>query len=201
MKQQKTFLVALIAVLIILALSGTGSSAQELQSNAKVVSAAAPNSSVNALATTHVLVIPAAEFRHDGNKPDKGFFSFLGGYWRGEASPNIPCFMAPVYIPRVANISEVWASVYDNDGEADFWINLYRVDNYSGAVTSMATLNSSGSSSSLKSIYDLSIQGGTVSYPQYSYYLGTCLESSSHRLYSVRVWYYDYETHLPMIMK
>ena len=112
-----------------------------------------------------------------------------------------PCFMAPVYLPRIGTIYQVWATVYDNDADHDIWLNLYRVDNYSGAVISMAELISSGASTSLSSINDYTISQGAINYPQYSYYLGTCLASSLLRLYNVRVWYSDYETHLPLITK
>lgn len=200
MKKQKAFLGLFSGVLIILVLLGTGSSAAVLQSTGNVVSAAPLPSNVSAQPAVHVLVIPSAEFRHDGNFPDAGMFWFLGGYWEGAPAPS-PCFMAPVYLPRIANVIEVWATVYDNDSDNDFWLRLYRVDNYSGAVTLMADSSTSGASTGLRSLYDSTIQQGLVSHPQYSYYLGTCLNSASHRLYNVRVWYSDYETHLPMITR
>lgn len=199
MKKQTTFLRFFSGVLLILVLLGIGGSASVLNPTGKVVSAAAPVSSVSAEPVAHVLVIPSAEFRHDGNYPDEGFFSFHGGYWSGD--PMSPCFMAPVYLPRIGTIYQVWATVYDNDADFDIWLNLYRVDNYSGAVISMAELISSGASTSLSSINDYTISQGTINYPQYSYYLGTCLASSLLRLYNVRVWYSDYETHLPLITK
>jgi len=109
--------------------------------------------------------------------------------------------MAPVYLPRIGTVYQVWATIYDNDASREFWLNLFRVDNYTGDVVTLAELTSSGASTSLESIYDVTIEGGLVNYPQYSYYLGTCLASSSLRLYNVRVWYSDYETHLPMITR
>lgn len=199
MKKQTTFLRFFSGVLLILVLSGIAGSASILKPTGNVVSAAAPVSSVNAQPVAHVHVIPSAEFRHDGNFPDLGFFSFSGGYWVGD-TPS-PCFMAPVYLPRVGTIYQVWATIYDNDADLNIWLNLYRVDNYTGTVIALAELISSGASTSLESIYDVTIEQGLVSYPQYSYYLGTCLASSSLRLYNVRVWYSDYETHLPMITR
>lgn len=199
MKKQTTFLRFFSGVLLILVFSGIGGSASILKATGNVVSAAAPVSSVNAQPVGHVLVIPSAEFRHDGNSPDLGFFSFSGGYWRGEAGS--PCLMAPVYLPRIGTVYQVWATIYDNDASREFWLNLFRVDNYTGDVVTLAELTSSGASTSLESIYDVTIEGGLVNYPQYSYYLGTCLASSSLRLYNVRVWYSDYETHLPMITR
>lgn len=197
MRKQTAFLRLFSVVLIILVLLGTGSSATVLQATDKVVNAAAPTSSVTA-ETGHVLVIPAAAFRHDGNLPNVGFYSFWGGYWRGD-SANTPCFMAPVYLPRVADIYQVWATVYDNDA-TDFSVTLFKVDNYSGMVSTVAEMSSSGASTSLNSIFDTSVQD-EVRYPTYSYYLGTCLMSPSHRLYNVRVWYSNYEIHLPLIKR
>lgn len=196
MRKQTAFLRLFSGVLIILVLLGMGSSASVLQATDKVVNAAAPTSSVTA-ETGHVLVVPAAAFRHDGNFPNVGFYSFWGGYWRGD-SANTPCYMAPVYLPRVADIYQVWATVYDNDDAGDFFVTLFKVENYTGTVSTIAELSSSGASTSLTSIYDTSVQD-EVRYPQYSYYLGTCLSSSSHRLYNVRVWYSNYEIHLPLI--
>jgi len=200
MKKQTTFLRFFSGVLLILVLIGSGSSASVLQSNDKTVSAAAPASSLQAQPVNHVLVVPSADFRHDGNNPNMGFYSFWGGYWRGDSTLS-PCFMAPVYLPRIAKVYQVWATAYDNDTGVDLWLDLYRVDNYSGTVITMASLNSSGASTSLQSISDNTVQQGVVIYPQYSYYLGTCLPSSSLRLYNVRVWYSNYETFLPVITR
>lgn len=200
MKRRTAFHRLFSGMLVILVLFGAGSSATLLQATDKMVSAAAPPSGLTAVMTNHVLVIPAAEFRHDGYFPNAGFFTFFGGYWRGATES--PCFMAPVYIPRIATIDQVFATIYDNDDIEDFWLSLYRVDNYTGDVFLVAELFSSGASTSLVGISDITIgEEGKVSYPQYSYYLGTCLPSLQHRLYNVRVWYSDYQTHLPMITR
>ncbi len=148
-----------------------------------------------------VLVIPAASFRNDGNDPAAPYFWFNGGYWYGNDSYST-CFMAPVYVPDGVNIYQVWATVFDNDGVNDLWISLYRQDNYTGIVSQMASMASAGESTSLASAYDISVNNGKVSYPQYSYYLGTCLSDSNHRLYNVRVWYeFSYMNYLPILAK
>lgn len=147
-----------------------------------------------------VLVIPAASFRSDGNNPEASFFWFYGGYWPGSDTYST-CFMAPVYVPDGVNIFQVWATVYDNHIN-NFFITVFRQDNYTGAVSQMASMNSSGESTSLATIYDASVSYGKVSYPQYSYYLGTCLNSLQHRLYNVRVWYeFSYMNYLPILAK
>lgn len=151
----------------------------------------------------NVTVIPAAAFRSDGVSPDGYFFSFSGGYLLGSATT--PCLMAPVYLPPDADqITQVWATVIDN-GDEDwnfFWMNLYRVHNYTGEVTQLATLQTSGASPMLQQIQTTSIQAGQVSFPDYSYYLGTCLHSANIRLYSVRIWYDDhYVSYFPLISR
>lgn len=199
MKKQTAFLKVFSGVMIILILFGMGSSANASGSTGKLVDAVSSPYGLDATQTGHVLVIPAAEFRSDGYVPNGGFFSFWGGYWMGDGT-DTPCFMAPVYLPRVARIYQVWATTYDNDDIADLWLRLYRVDNYNGNVLVIADLFSSGASTSLVSLYDTSVSE-EVSYPYYSYYLGTCLTSASHRIYNVRVWYSDYQTHLPLITR
>lgn len=90
MKKRTAFHRFFSGMLVILVLFGAGSSATLLQATDKMVSAAAPSSGLNAVTTNHVLVIPAAEFRHDGYFPNAGFFTFFGGYWRGATES--PCF-------------------------------------------------------------------------------------------------------------
>lgn len=135
------------------------------------------------------LVIPGADFRSDGFDPDSTFFSFGSGYARGENVNS--CMMAPAYVPNGATIEEVYASVYDNDATSgvNIWVKLYRVSNYSGAVDTMANMETMSESSSVQVMSDTSISYPNVQYPDYSYYVGVCLESSDTRLYSVRIYY------------
>lgn len=199
MKKHKTFPGIFNAIIILALLLGIEGSASVLKATGNEVNAAAQPPTINAGWTTHVLVIPAASFRADGLTPDGGDFYFNGGYWAGDSV--VPCFMAPVYLPRVGTIFQVWATVSDNDANKDFWIKLYRVDNYTGYATVMASLQSSGASGELYSLYDTTIQSGLIEYPTYSYYLGTCLRASAHHLYNVRVWYETYEVYLPTITR
>lgn len=147
-----------------------------------------------------VLVIPAASFRSDGNNPEYSYFYFGGGHWHG--SDTYPtCMMAPVYLPDDVNIYQVWATIYDN-GVNDFYITLLRQNNYTGAISQVASMSSTGQSTSLASLYDTSINYGEVGYPTSSYYLTTCLNGSEHRLYNVRVWYeFSYMNYLPILAK
>jgi hypothetical protein len=126
------------------------------------------------------------------------FFSFWGGFLQGG---NInTCMKAPVYLPRGAKLIDMWASVYDNDAAASTWIRLYRVDNYTGVVDEMSYVSTTGAADYIQTPWDW-IDYPMVTYPQYSYYLGACLESSATRLYSVRIYYNLYRTYLPVILK
>jgi hypothetical protein len=135
------------------------------------------------------LIIPAADFRSDGYDPDSFFFSFGNGYAQGEHANT--CMMAPAYLPNGATIEEIYASVYDNDANSgiNIWVRLYRVNNYSGAVNTMANMETTSQSTSIQVIEDTSISYPNVLYPDYSYYVGVCLESFDTRLYSVRLYY------------
>jgi hypothetical protein len=147
---------------------------------------------------TSPLVIPAAAFSSDGFDPDSMFFSFWEGYLRGG---NInTCVKAPVYLPKGAKMIDMWTSVYDNDAAASMWVRLYRVDNFTGVVDEMAYVGTSGAADYIQTPWDW-IDYALVTYPQYSYYVGSCMESSDNRLYSVRIYYNLYRTYLPVIFK
>lgn len=147
------------------------------------------------------LVIPAAEFRSDGHDPDGVFFTFDSGYFRGEG--NNSCLMAPVNLPQFAAIDIVYASVYDNDSDSgvNVWVQLYRVNNYSGVVDLMASMETTTESTAIQVLSDASVSEPNVSYPYYSYYVGACLESTATRLYSVRIYYTENLIFLPTIVK
>jgi hypothetical protein len=147
---------------------------------------------------TSPLVISGAAFSSDGYAPASMFFYFWGGYLRGDSS--YPCMKAPVYVPNRAKMTGLYASVYDNDASAYMWIALYRVDNYTGAVSDMAFVQTTDNGDYIQVLTDV-IDYGTVEYPTYSYYVGTCIGSTSTWLYSVRVYFDLYRTFLPTVLK
>jgi len=132
------------------------------------------------------LVIPAAAFapRRTGE-----IYNFLydGGYTQGGWG----CVMAPAYLPDGATVEDVYATVYDNDSVGYVRIYVYRVDNFDGTTDSMAgiTTNPAGASPDIQRLGDSTIQEPDVVYPDYSYYVLTCLDSVETRLYSVRFYY------------
>jgi hypothetical protein len=143
-----------------------------------------------AIVPSSPLVIPAADFRSDGYDPDSMFFTFWGGYLRG-GNVNT-CMMAPAYLPNGASVYDIYASVVDNDASASVWINLFRVDNYTGAVVVMAQMwtDDAYAAADIISLEDYPIDYPLVEYPTYSYYIGACSSSINVQLYSVRLWYY-----------
>ncbi len=151
-------------------------------------------------ATYLVEVIPAAAFRDNGSFGGY-FFPFAGGYLQG--SPGQVCLMAPVYLPNYAMIDIMYASVYDHDAAANLYVDLYRVNNYTGTRNYMGGIVTTDvySSPNLEVFYDDTINWPSVFYPDYTYYLGTCLDSPLNWLFSVRIWYYMNYTYLPLLKK
>jgi hypothetical protein len=141
------------------------------------------------------LVIPAADFRDDGFAPDSQRFYFHLGYQQGVTAPAYGCMMAPAYLPNEVHLTELFASVWDNDAnpDEDVEIKLWRVSNFDGAVDEMAQASTSGAQEGIVVINDITIGFPDTLYPEYAYYVTTCLTSPDLRLYSVRLYY----THQP----
>jgi hypothetical protein len=127
------------------------------------------------------LVIPAAAFSSDGGFPDEFFFDFEYGYLQGD---EFACLKAPVYLPDEAKVTSVTASLYDN-APVDFGVDLRRVNVVTGMVDVMASIKTTRTSTSIQQRSDTTISYPEVSYPAYAYFLTTCLQSPSHRIYAV----------------
>jgi hypothetical protein len=143
-------------------------------------------SSMVAAGYTSPLVIPAADFRSDGLAPGGYTFIFVTGYMVGSTGN---CVMAPAYLPNGATVYQFWASAYDNDPANDLGVELHRVNNYNGAQNVMASVTTTGQSGAIQSLSDYVITNPLVVYPDYSYYVTACLNTSNLRIYSARVWY------------
>lgn len=144
--------------------------------------------SANAPTAGNVLVIPVADFRSDGSQPSSSFFSFADGNIRGTPA-EYGCVTAPAYLPQGGLVYQFWASVIDNDADYNIYISLRRVNNYSGVSTVMAEVGSSGADTAIDSLNDYSIVEPNVVYPDYSYYITTCLTTANMIIDSVRIWY------------
>jgi hypothetical protein len=148
-----------------------------------------------------LVVIPAAAFVSDGFLPDSFFFPFGGGYFQGNGS-NYGCMEAPVYVPAGRNLLRMYASVYDNDPTRSISIALRRVDNFGGGTTNMASVSTSSADvfNGVQILSDTSVIEQSVAFPDYSYYITTCLGSSDIRLYSVRL-YIVADQYLPSMQR
>ena len=134
------------------------------------------------------LVIPAAAFSSDGYDPDSMFFDFYGGYVRGNSATD-GCVKAPAYLPNGATITHLYATLYDKNASNPVWADLWRVNRLTGATDWMATVETTGASTSIQNLYTTSIDDPLVNYPDYAYYVTSCLLSSNLRLYSVRIYF------------
>jgi hypothetical protein len=134
---------------------------------------------------TSPLVIPAADFSSDGGFPDDFFFDFEYGYLQGDG---FACLKAPVYLPDGVTVTSVNASLYDN-ASGNVVVELRRVNVTTGTVDVMANPGTFADSTDIQHPNDVFIYYPEVSYPEYAYFLTTCLSSPSHRLYSVRIYY------------
>jgi len=136
------------------------------------------------------LVIPAAEFRADGDDPASIYFAFSGGYFGG-TDLNYGCMMAPAYLPDGVTVTQLSAIVYDNEASRNISVDLrgssIQIPREPGL--SMATAISSGSNPSEQNITDSTINSPLIDEENYTYYVTTCLFSSSIRLYAVKVHY------------
>lgn len=137
------------------------------------------------------LTIPAAAFATKGNNAESNNFVWWAGFIKGTAITG-GCIQAPVYLPPFARVYQVWASVLDNDGSNNASIWLSRSSNLTtNDATDMATISTSGSSATIQSLSDSTINEPIVILPDNSYFVTTCLASENIKLYSVRIWYHE----------
>lgn len=135
---------------------------------------------------TSPTVVSAADFRNDGGSVGSQSFLFSGGYMSGGTGG---CFMAPVYVPGDATITQLSGTVYDDDAASNVAVVLFRVQNYYGVVTPLGGISSAGHPLGLLNLSDTSIVEPLVTYPHHSYYLATCLDNPDQRIYSFRIYW------------
>lgn len=140
-------------------------------------------------ASTRLFNVPAAAFTGDGYAAAGNHFFSFAGYVRGAGGTG--CIVAPAHLPDEGNAFQFFASLYDNDASSNLSIYWWRVDNYTGISNLLATISTTGASTSIQSLYDLSIPDGMTDFqlPTYSYYVTTCLPTADLRVYSARIWY------------
>jgi hypothetical protein len=134
------------------------------------------------------LFVPAADFRTDGLYPEANFYS-TGGYWTGDDLGGV-YMMAPVWLPDGADISTVWLLAVDDDSTCssdDITMWLQRVDNYTGAVDSMAVMSTSGASPSMQTPHESNPTHPVIDYPGFAYWLTVRICSTDHELYGAMI--------------
>jgi hypothetical protein len=135
------------------------------------------------------LEISAAEFRSVGFRMEGYLFQFTAGGPMG-VGPDGACLMAPVYLPDLATITQLWLTLYDNDPTYDVEVYLYKRDNFDASVDPflVASVTTSGQVGTVQNLGQTGLDD-FVFYPQYSYFLATCLRNSNTAVLSARVWY------------
>lgn len=141
------------------------------------------------------MVVPAADFVSDGVNPSGFRFILLdsdgrGGYIRGTIDPDT-CLSAPVYLPDGATITNMTATVLDEDSLNRIVVTLRRANKNTGFPTTLAVVSTSTgfTSPNLQDIGTNSITGSGVDNDTYGYYVSTCLPAATIQLYAVRVFY------------
>ncbi len=135
-------------------------------------------------AFTSPYVVSSAEWRNDGIDMDGFFYSFSRGGWRSNGSTI--CMMAPVFIARNVTLDDFWVTVDDTDDSVNVVVYLKRVNNYSGAVETVASVISTGDTG-IQNLSELDLTHLTSDL--YSYYLTSCSSSTSIFVYQARIWY------------
>jgi len=144
------------------------------------------------------LNLPASAFRSDGVNPDQLRTSTYFDDLRGMGTQNAIA-VAPVYLPRGATVSMVGVQLYDGVGttgpcgddplQRDVWAQLFRVNNYTGEVSTMASFSTTGSDPDYQYFVEMSVDYPLVDYPDYSYYAVTKVCHSAHAFCAMQIFY------------
>jgi len=147
-------------------------------------------SSMKAAGYNPPLVIPAADL-----VPQVRFMDFEyvypGGYAKGVNTVNL---YGPALLPEGATVTSAFAVVYDNEPGSDplydeTSVSLRRTAPSTGMGDDLARMSTSGASSEVQVILDLSVTNALVDYPGYTYNLGVSLPGPDHRFYALIVYY------------
>jgi len=136
------------------------------------------------LGLTSPLVVPAAAFSDDGVSASLYFFDANFGYVRGSLGGG--CIKAPVVLPPGNTITAVRGFLLDDDISQSVGVDLQRIPNTGGTPSILATVSPALDSTDVQEIVDTTVANGVVS-NDYTYYLATCLESSTTRVYSIHI--------------
>jgi hypothetical protein len=147
------------------------------------------------------LVIPAAALNDDGST-DEFFYDFGGGFVMSTGNGSI-CMTAPAYLPHGAEIKSFRAHLFDNTTD-DISISLRRKQNSTTAGSQvMANVVTVGASGAVQSPTDDTVNNNVVDNRNYSYFLTTCMSSTSdqHRIYAAEIHYLLPDLFIPLVMR
>lgn len=174
----------MVMALTAVAASATSNHDATMEGSDHVVVPAPPEGSLKEFSTP--LVIPGADWRTDGTDPDGYYFWWGNGGITGTAS-TYPCIMAPVYFPQGETANGFYVTFVDNDATHDMSVSLRQLNHYTGTMTLISTLSSSGQSANPQNVSE---SVTFTSSSSYTYYLTSCLPaSSSVRVINARIWY------------
>lgn len=139
------------------------------------------------------LIIPAA----DGNSDSLGspyFFSFAAGMYMYSTSTG--CHMAPAYLPNsragvTVTVQNFYVFALDNHASVDTTYILWRkntLDTSNAEI--MGTITTSGSSTTMQIIGDLTIDNPVTS-DDYTYYVTWCFNSDDQRTAGFWIYYIE----------
>lgn len=136
------------------------------------------------------MVVHATSFLSDGGAADQFFVSFSGGYLYGKNGGT--CMMAPVYLPIGCEITWMYITIVDNDA-TDLTVQLRRqYVSGSNASEIIASVSSSGASTTINSPYTSSITNPVVSSQYYNYFFNFCLPDTANiKFFNARLYYTD----------
>lgn len=136
------------------------------------------------------MVVPASAFTADSNGR-QWFFGFSNAFIYPTGSGSY-CGIAPIYLPDGATVAAFTTYVYDNhaDNGTVTYLHAKPIGSTTKATT-MATLSTTGQSTSLQSLTTFSITQPVVDNSSYTYYVGVCLwgPNDTLRFYAAQIMY------------
>jgi hypothetical protein len=136
------------------------------------------------------MVVHASSFHNDGGAADQFFMSFSGGYVYGKNGGT--CMQAPIHLPVGAEMISFYANVIDN-AATDLTVTLFRkYVSTNTASEQLASVTSSGTSTTPTSLYTGAIATPIVPSQYYHYYITFCLpDDVNMKFINARVYYID----------
>ncbi len=145
-------------------------------------------------AGSNVEVVPMAAFRQHSQNADDLRFDFENGFVRNTSGTDQACVMAPLFPPEGATLTELRASIFDDQSDTrNLSVDLRRVEMSSGTGAILATVSSNDVMGAPPDNNELSSTGFTsVVNSNYNYFITACFVAGTDlgiRLFGARVLY------------